>query len=48
MTPTLQPHPTPPPVLAHGSLPLDDRGAAYLEAVRNRVVIFDGAMGTSL
>src|ERR1700722_12852235 len=27
---------------------LDERGAAYLEAVSQRVVIFDGAMGTSL
>ena len=27
---------------------LDERGAAYLEAARQRVVIFDGAMGTSL
>src|SRR5580658_6402233 len=29
-------------------MPMDGRGAAYLEAVRQRVVIFDGAMGTSL
>jgi len=35
-------------VLAHGALPMDERGAAYLEATRRRVVIFDGAMGTSL
>ncbi len=35
-------------MLAHGALPMDERGAAYLEAVRQRVVIFDGAMGTSL
>jgi len=35
-------------VLALDALPLDDRGAAYLDAVRQRVVIFDGAMGTSL
>ena len=35
-------------MLAHGALPMDDRGAAYLEAARTRVVIFDGAMGTSL
>jgi len=35
-------------VLAHDAMPLDERGAAYLEAVRRRVVIFDGAMGTSL
>jgi 5-methyltetrahydrofolate--homocysteine methyltransferase len=27
---------------------MDERGAAYLEAARHRVVIFDGAMGTSL
>src|SRR5579863_4346349 len=27
---------------------MDERGAAYLEAVGQRVVIFDGAMGTSL
>ena len=27
---------------------MDERGAAYLEATRRRVVIFDGAMGTSL
>src|SRR6202035_128298 len=38
----------PPPVLAHGALTMDERGAAYLEAARQRVVIFDGAMGTSL
>ena len=37
-----------PPVLAHDALVMDGRGAAYLEATRNRVVIFDGAMGTSL
>ena len=35
-------------VLAHDALPLDERGAAYLEAVTQRVVIFDGAMGTNL
>ncbi|MHB8329713.1 MAG: methionine synthase [Acidimicrobiales bacterium] len=29
-------------------MPFDERGAAYLDAVRTRVVIFDGAMGTSL
>src|SRR5579884_4213604 len=29
-------------------MPLDPRGAAYLDAARRRVVIFDGAMGTSL
>jgi 5-methyltetrahydrofolate--homocysteine methyltransferase len=27
---------------------MDERGAGYLDAVRTRVVIFDGAMGTSL
>ena len=37
-----------PAVLAHDAMPLDERGAAYLDAVRSRVVIFDGAMGTSL
>src|SRR5579863_2955095 len=36
------------PVLAHDALALDQGGSAYLEAVRQRVVIFDGAMGTSL
>ncbi len=35
-------------MLAHGAMPMDPRGAAYLEAARQRVVIFDGAMGTSL
>ncbi len=34
--------------LDHDALPLDDRGAAYLDAVVSRVVIFDGAMGTNL
>src|ERR1700722_13879341 len=29
-------------------MPFDDGGAAYLEAAASRVVIFDGAMGTSL
>ena len=29
-------------------MPFDQRGADYLHAARNRVVIFDGAMGTSL
>jgi 5-methyltetrahydrofolate--homocysteine methyltransferase len=37
-----------PASLALDSLPFDERGAAYLEAARRRVVIFDGAMGTSL
>jgi 5-methyltetrahydrofolate--homocysteine methyltransferase len=36
------------PALAHDALPYDERGAAWLEAARRRVVIFDGAMGTSL
>jgi len=44
----VEPHPSPPPVLAHGAMAMDERGAAYLEATRTRVVIFDGAMGTSL
>ncbi len=35
-------------MLALASLPMDERGAGYLDAVRTRVVIFDGAMGTSL
>jgi 5-methyltetrahydrofolate--homocysteine methyltransferase len=35
-------------VLAHDTLALDERGAAYLEAAAHRVVIFDGAMGTTL
>ena len=37
-----------PPVLALDALALDERGAAYLEAANHRVVIFDGAMGTTL
>jgi len=36
------------PSLAFDTLPLDGRGAAYLAAVAERVVVFDGAMGTSL
>jgi len=48
VAPTVDPHPAPPPVLAHDAMPMDARGAAYLEAARRRVVIFDGAMGTSL
>ena len=35
-------------MLAHDALPLDERGAAYLHEASHRVVIFDGAMGTSL
>jgi 5-methyltetrahydrofolate--homocysteine methyltransferase len=37
-----------PAALALGALPMDQRGAAYLAAARDGVVIFDGAMGTSL
>ena len=37
-----------PPVLAVDALPFDVRGAAYLDAADHRVVIFDGAMGTTL
>ncbi|MGH9018385.1 MAG: homocysteine S-methyltransferase family protein, partial [Acidimicrobiales bacterium] len=37
-----------PAVLAHDALSLDEGGAAYLSAAASRVVIFDGAMGTSL
>jgi len=35
-------------VLAFEALPVNERGAAYLRAVSERVVVFDGAMGTSL
>ena len=35
-------------MLAHDALPVDERGAAYLDAAASRVVIFDGAMGTNL
>jgi len=35
-------------VLAHDALGFDEKGAAYLDAARSRVVVFDGAMGTSL
>ena len=42
------PDPVLPPVLAHDAMPFDERGAAYLDAASRRVVIFDGAMGTSL
>jgi len=48
VAPTVDPHSAPPPVLAHGAMEMDERGTAYLEAARQRVVIFDGAMGTSL
>jgi 5-methyltetrahydrofolate--homocysteine methyltransferase len=37
-----------PPVLAHDALSFEERGAAYVEAASSRVVIFDGAMGTTL
>ncbi|HMK98971.1 MAG TPA: hypothetical protein VK428_02150, partial [Acidimicrobiales bacterium] len=37
-----------PAVLEHDALEFDERGAAYLDAARSRVVVFDGAMGTSL
>src|SRR5580700_9178526 len=37
-----------PPVRAHDALPLEEPGAAYLHEAAHRVVIFDGAMGTSL
>jgi 5-methyltetrahydrofolate--homocysteine methyltransferase len=37
-----------PAVLAHDALPIEGRGAEYLAAIKERVVIFDGAMGTSL
>jgi len=37
-----------PPVLARDALALDARGAAYLHAAATRVVVFDGAMGTTL
>ncbi|MFZ0668290.1 MAG: methionine synthase [Acidimicrobiales bacterium] len=39
---------SPSAAIALGAMPLDERGQAYLQAVRDRVVIFDGAMGTSL
>src|SRR5579884_2639831 len=29
-------------------MPFEERGAAYLDAARTRVVVFDGAMGTNL
>ncbi len=35
-------------VLAWDAMAMDPAGAAYLEAARERVVIFDGAMGTNL
>ncbi|MCK4178139.1 methionine synthase [Aciditerrimonas ferrireducens] len=34
--------------VAIDQLPVDSRGAAYLDAARSRVVVFDGAMGTNL
>ena len=36
------------PAIALSAMPFDERGQAYLQAVHERVVIFDGAMGTSL
>jgi 5-methyltetrahydrofolate--homocysteine methyltransferase len=36
------------PTMAFEAMPLDERGAAYLAAAAERVVVFDGAMGTSL
>src|ERR1700733_12488320 len=36
------------PAIILEGIPFDERGQAYLQAVRERVVIFDGAMGTSL
>src|SRR5580658_1813528 len=36
------------PAIVLEAMPLDERGQAYLRAVSERVVIFDGAMGTSL
>ncbi len=39
---------SPAPALALDSMALSGPGAAYLEAANHRVVIFDGAMGTSL
>ncbi len=35
-------------MLARDALALDERGTAYLHAAAHRVVIFDGAMGTTL
>ena len=35
-------------MLAYDALALDERGASYLRQAASRVVIFDGAMGTSL
>src|ERR1700721_1367607 len=36
------------PAIVLEGMPFDERGQAYLHAVSERVVIFDGAMGTSL
>ena len=36
------------PAILVEAMPFDERGRAYLQATRERVVIFDGAMGTSL
>ncbi len=37
-----------PVAVAWDAMELDDAGAEYLHAARNRVVVFDGAMGTNL
>jgi 5-methyltetrahydrofolate--homocysteine methyltransferase len=37
-----------PVVLAHDAMAFEERGGAYLDAARTRVVVFDGAMGTNL
>src|ERR1700684_4522851 len=36
------------PAIILEGMPFDERGQAYLQAVSERVVVFDGAMGTSL
>jgi 5-methyltetrahydrofolate--homocysteine methyltransferase len=36
------------PAIILEAMPFDERGREYLQAVKERVVIFDGAMGTSL
>ncbi len=36
------------PVLLHDAMEMDPGGQSYLDAVRSRVVVFDGAMGTNL
>ena len=37
-----------PPVLTHDAMAFEEAGAAYLDAASRRVVVFDGAMGTTL